>query len=288
MKRAKNNQDLAHQFATIGHDKEESLQGSNFFFTAGTIYSYGRHFPIAKYITFEGKKYLLVTSLDYSISTAKHINYFKSASRHIDKIYTYDIEKPFNNIALFKNTLESLRSRLATARKKHIYIEQIQNEVEKLNKYITYLESLKDKNLKTTIKELKRVYKEFSAIGGDFDTAQLAQKIKAERERQRREKLKKDKEAIKKFLNFETNYIGGLTFDVLRYNEKTQRVETTQRVEIPVEIARRLQNDLKAGQVKEGDKVMHYTVRAMNKKFISIGCHTFEIEYLINFKLPAV
>lgn len=287
MKKARNNQDLAHQFATIGHDKEESLQGSNFYFEDGTIYSYGRHFPIAKYITFEGKKHLLVTKLGYSNSTAKHINYFNNASRHIDKIYTYDIEKPFNNISLFKNSLTASRARLATARKKHIYIEQIQNECETLQKYISYLEGLKDKNLKTTIKELKKVYKDFSSIDEDFNTEKLRSEIKRQAEKQARAKLKKDKEAINKFLNFETHYIGGLTFDVLRYNEKTQRVETTQRVEIPVEIARRLQNELKEGAVKEGDKVMHYTVRSMNKKHISIGCHRFEIAYLVNFNLPA-
>lgn len=287
MKRAKNNQDLAHNFATIGHDKEIEMKGSNFFFTRGTIYSYGQHFPIATYVEHKGERALLVTKKGYSNSTSKHINYFNNAARHINKIYAYDIETPHINISEFKNTLESLRTRLAKARKKFIYVDQIQNECETLQKYINYLEGLKDENLKTTIKELKKVYKDFSIIDEDFDTEKLRLEIKRKAEKEARAKLKKDKETIKKFLNFETHYLGGLTFDVLRYNEKTQRVETSQRVEIPVEIARRLQNALKDGTVKETDKVLHYTIRSLNKKQISIGCHTFEIAYLINFKLPA-
>lgn len=57
----------AHQQAPEGRNRQ-----SNFYFVEDTIYSYGRHFPIARIVTRKGKKAVLFTTQEYSNSTARH------------------------------------------------------------------------------------------------------------------------------------------------------------------------------------------------------------------------
>ncbi len=61
--------------------KKNNGAGSNFFWDEDTIYSYGRHFPIARVIERNGKKAVLFTTRGYSNTTAGHIREVKSALR---------------------------------------------------------------------------------------------------------------------------------------------------------------------------------------------------------------
>lgn len=54
--------------------------GFNVYYVGDTIYSYGRHFPIARFATSPtGERVVLFTSRGYSISTAKHIGIVRRA-----------------------------------------------------------------------------------------------------------------------------------------------------------------------------------------------------------------
>lgn len=50
--------------------EQERAEGSNMFFEGDTIYSYGRHFPIARIV--DGLNCVLFTTHDYSVSTSTH------------------------------------------------------------------------------------------------------------------------------------------------------------------------------------------------------------------------
>lgn len=156
MKKAKDNLTVAHQFATVGHDTNEELQASNFFFTNGALYSYGRHFMIAKFVTFKGERSLLANLSGYSNSTAKHISLFRSACSHIDKIWCYDPANAANNIEAFEKALYSNKSALISARKKHIYLDKIAAILSDLNRYIEYLKEENNKLYAYTIKSLSK------------------------------------------------------------------------------------------------------------------------------------
>jgi len=73
-----NNRNVAHVWA---HQQKSEGKGSNLFFVGPTIYSYGLHFPVAKFVTVgkEKTKHVLVTVRSYSISTTKHQGYVYSA-----------------------------------------------------------------------------------------------------------------------------------------------------------------------------------------------------------------
>lgn len=55
--------------------KKNTGQGSNFYWEGDTIYSYGRHFPIARVIEHKKKKAVLFTTRTYSVTTSNHISY---------------------------------------------------------------------------------------------------------------------------------------------------------------------------------------------------------------------
>lgn len=54
-------------------------QQSNLYFEGDTIYSYGSHFPIARFVERKGKKVVLFTTSTYSTTTACHCSMVRSA-----------------------------------------------------------------------------------------------------------------------------------------------------------------------------------------------------------------
>lgn len=74
-----NNSQVAHAWAA---QRKESGKGSSFYFYGPTIYSYGRHFPIATFTDHtakDGRRIVLFTVRGYSNTTAKHISLARGA-----------------------------------------------------------------------------------------------------------------------------------------------------------------------------------------------------------------
>ena len=78
MRKTFDNRQLAHVWA---QQNQAEGSGSNFFFEGPRIYSYGRHFEIARFITRKGKRAVLFTTRGCSISTSRHIGYARNAIR---------------------------------------------------------------------------------------------------------------------------------------------------------------------------------------------------------------
>ena len=86
-----NNKQVAHIWA---HQNKEYAKGSNFYFEGDTIYSYGRHFPIAKHCG----NYILMTTQRYSSSTSRHISYVRQAASHLPIINVENVDKTSSEI----------------------------------------------------------------------------------------------------------------------------------------------------------------------------------------------
>jgi hypothetical protein len=81
-KRFSTNQELAHAWA--GQSQSEG-RANNLFFVGPSIYSYGRHFEIARFV--KGGQVVLFTTRRYSNSTARHINYTRRALRNFENVF---------------------------------------------------------------------------------------------------------------------------------------------------------------------------------------------------------
>lgn len=76
------------------HEIQQEARCGNAFYEDGIIYSYGKHFPIAKIEKDKkGNKTVLFTLDAYSRTTAKHIRDVQMACSHVDKLYMVDMPR---------------------------------------------------------------------------------------------------------------------------------------------------------------------------------------------------
>lgn len=69
----------------------------NFYFEGDTIYSYGRHFPIARHVAgVNGRRAILFTTSSYSKTTSRQIGIVRSAI-HGNGVEVFDVSNPGND-----------------------------------------------------------------------------------------------------------------------------------------------------------------------------------------------
>ena len=266
---------VAHLWANQLQD--EARNSGNFYFNGKTIYSYGGHFPIAKHIEKDGERAVLFTTRGYSNTTARHISVTRQAASHLNLIKCYNPntthEENFNR---WKIDAELVAAKLPKAKKPEKYLNELEYISSQANKYaqffglelpanLTAILSIKDKN------EYNAYHEQKTAI------------LEAERLKREAELKKQHKKALTEWKAGKTNrlYIRIKT-DYLRLNKENERIETTQAVQIPMELAKRLFYSIKENTLKAGDKVLNFEVNEVGTK-IKIGCHTFTKKYLLQF-----
>jgi hypothetical protein len=181
-----------------------------------------------------------------------------------------------SNYKYWHDLIEAEIGKLAKARKPEIYLNNIGNIANKVKRYSQFTGASIPDNLfeamKITDKDQYSGYQE-----SRIEQAKQAQK-KAEQELKKRHQ-----EELEKWMNFETYrlYVNDGS-DYLRVNPENDRIETTQAVHIPNEIAKRLWLSIKENTIKVGDKILNYRIDKADK-IVKIGCHTFKRSYLLQF-----
>lgn len=105
---AMNNRDVAHSWA---HQSSSKGTGSNFFFEGATIYSYGRHFPIARV---DGNVVWFTTE-GYSVTTTTHKGLARSAipaSKTV--VFVPDVRNPASGIEHYSRLIDVMAKRKRT------------------------------------------------------------------------------------------------------------------------------------------------------------------------------
>lgn len=286
MKKVLNTNDVAHFWADRTQEEGRN-SGGNFYFKGDTIYSYGGHFPIAKHVTNErGERAVLFTTRSYSNTTAKHISKTRNGANHLNIIYCYNpafvnIPQHQDNFNSWKTRAENVSKNLVKAKKPELYLNSLDQIKGEAQTYATFfgIELPETLNLVLSISG-KEDYLNYS-------TAKELAKKKEEAKRQRELKKQHAKE-LAEFRGFKRNTLytrNGIDF--LRLNEGEARIETSQGVQIPVEIGKRfwrvIQHTIsKGGCANCGLPLLNYTVNEINKDFISVGCHKIEFKELQN------
>lgn len=102
------NEMVAHLWANQSQATARNPQG-NFYFEGDTIYSYGRHFPIARLVKSKSKNVVLFTNQSYSVTTRGHINIVQNACYHLERIR---VEHPLHAL---KDNLQAVENRFRAA-----------------------------------------------------------------------------------------------------------------------------------------------------------------------------
>lgn len=269
MKKVHTPDNVAHLWANKVQEEARN-SANNLYFYGNEIYSYGSHFCIAKHV--EGA--VLFTEREYSNTTSKHKSIVRNACSHKNIVYCHNPKGSHSeNFGAWRNECEGYIEKLAKARKPEKYIQELEGVKTRAYKYANLfnIEVPEDLSLMWAItsKEDVVAYME-----------KKAEAIKKEKARKLRLAKKKHKEDAQKWKNFETYrlYYRG-EYDLLRYNKENKRFQTSQGVEIPLEIGLGIYKRLTTRQAVE--KVLDYEVKEITPKYIQVGCHKIEMKEII-------
>jgi len=266
---------------TWAHQLQDNARTSNssLYFEGRTIYSYGRHFPIAV-IDANQPQIVYFTTRSYSNTTTKHLYATRSAISHKTLIYCENPDQAdrgthSQNLEAFDNACKSIaKNSLRTARKPEMYLNQIAHQRDLFTRYCTHFKIKKS---------VQNKYKYIWIESQDGGIKATEKEIKA-REKQLKEQIKREKlrhtEDVRKFRAFEVKRVWTrIDRDFLRYNSETKRIETSQEIEIPVKIAQKFYEWVKLIKSTGGCKgecnmkILDFEVQYVNADEIKIGCH---------------
>lgn len=277
------NNEIAHVFAsqTQSHGRASSI-----YFDNGTIYSYGRHFPMAAFSK-DGKT-VYFTTRSYSNSTAKHLNYTGQALRHFPMVYCYNPEQAargthYENLEAWNKSAQWIARKLPTARKPEKYLSEIARE---RAQFETYCDHFK---IRIT-KKMQAKYPYVFIQSKDESEAARKKQAAALRKQQREEKKRaaeRHAKELREFRAFERERLyahNGL--DYLRYNVQEDRVETSQGIRVERHEAERLLKvvriAIERGGCTDCGTVNHiHKIKSISAETFVAGCHTIPIEEIL-------
>lgn len=270
MKTVFNNENLAHVWANKEQNEGRNANGS-MYFNNDSIYSYGSHFCIARHLN---EDTILFTTRSYSNTTIKQVSIVRNAASHKNFIlcpYPAEYQK-HDNFTYWIKEAKSVTQKLVKAKKPAKYTLQLTQILSECTKYCEALnfEVPEELTLICSIEDyegLKAFIEKETAI---INEREKQAKIQA---------LKTAKKSISNFRAFKMyqSYNINTGFTYLRFNAETQRVETSQRVEIPILIAQKFYDAIKGKKAMiEPIEILNYKLLNIDAKTIQVGCHKIE------------
>lgn len=282
----KNSSEVCHVFA---RQSQEEGRCSNVYFHGKEIFSYGRHFCMAKVLD---SSRILITDRTYSVTTSKHMSEIRYATNHYQQLYVPHPEGNFaDNMKVWKNRIQAQFDILKNSRKRPETKEKAKNElayiVSNIEKYLDWTGQKMYCRNKAELKEFKLF---FETAKGTFDLSELSDKLakraklnEAINRRRVKVEMKKQEENLQRWLNGENvrtysfNYIEKV---YLRLND--DNVETSKGAIVTLKAAKVLFELINAGKDVKGFDIDGYTVISMNG-VLTVGCHKIEREEIFRF-----
>jgi hypothetical protein len=259
-----NSSQVIHLFAQRIQSEGRS---SNCFFEGDKLYSYGKHYLLAEFITNQsGELAVMINDKGYSATTSKHISEARQALSQYKRFYTMSSD----SLYVFQQ-LENLADKLQKAKKPELYILPAEQLYNSWNEFKAW-RGCEDNNL-NAIAGIKTIIEVFRGQNYSEYLDKKQAEIK-QAEKLRILKAKKEfKDELKKFFSHEVNrcyrHVGE---DFLRISKDGKNVETSQGVIVSVNEASLLYKMIQAKRDIKGYNIQGYTVISING-VLKIGCH---------------
>ena len=265
---------VAHAFA-LQNQYEGRNSARSFYFISDSLYSYGAHFCIAKFIS---EDTVLITERKYSSTTAKHVRHAWRALNHKNLVQCPYPDRPaYQNYEWWEREAKNLINLHAKARNKADRVFELYSLRLKVEQYSRHV----DKPISDSLNELLAPFDGDAYDKARIETAERRKLL--EERRQAKMKVEHDKQLLEFRNGTRNNVYARIGVDYVRRDVDT--FVTSQGVRIPIAVGETFYRLLKVGKVSVGDKLDKYTVRSIDADSISIGCHTItmdEIENAIN------
>ena len=249
-------------------------RAGNIFFEGKSIYSYGRHFEMARFVDTET---VFITSRGYSVSTAKHLSLVRRAVRHKTVFTVPDFTYHPNNV---RYLIEKARDHFDKAKRARKYadweIRSGRETVQTTRDYITKFQvPVPDSHM-----ELWQALHTDTYLNSEVQSALLAKARAAqvaEREATKQARLKREAEEAAQLAKWVAGELSYGRFSAMRLRVKEGEVQTTHGARVPIIEARKLYRALKAGMNIEGQQVGYYRVTRVTESELVIGCHNIPL-----------
>lgn len=255
MKKVFSNSELAHAFALQNQDHGRTTNNS-FYFYGDSLFSYGSHFCIAKFVDSDT---VLFTTQTYSNTTAKHMSYSAHALSHKRKIYCpYPRGTHQENFDWWDIKVDQKLNDLSKCRKPEPHLHTLAHFQSQIETYCEWF--------KIDVPDHIKLKLSATSTADAKEVIANAEKMEAERlKKEHKRELKLFREGKKNRMQYRDG------FDYIRVGDG--RFITSQGVEIPHSIGLKFYDLLTSGKVVAGDKLMDYTVGGITKDVAEIGCH---------------
>lgn len=269
-------EEVAHVWA---QQTQEEGKASRVFFDGPTIYSYGRHFPIATFI--DGNT-VLFTTKSYSVSTQKHIGLTRRAIPSGVKVFNVNDVTAANhaaNIQEMMQEIEELRRKAFKAIKRgDFYRAEALQRATELKEFAARFPHIKDPAQKKQLKAL---------TSGDLFSPEVQEAVNKwealERKRKAGEQKRLELEKADKIEAWKRGedvyFPSGVDRIFLRVEERDgeKEVVTSRSARIPLPVARKLWTRVKCGQGISGMSLGMYKIDSYDGNTLTAGCHKIEL-----------
>jgi hypothetical protein len=267
-----NHDEVAHIWA---QQSQEEGRAARIFFEGPTIYSYGRHFPVARFVD---NRTVLFTTRDYSVSTGKHKSIISRAiPGFVEIFYVHDVDKEdhSSNVGHWIDNLfyqsEILRKGIKAKREERM--AGIESGLKRLRTFMGRFEAKVPKESRLRWEFLssagytsKEEYKKF------LDRqAEIYAKIEEERKEAER---RADAERLEKILEWKSGSdIQPPHTAEIHLRAKDDEIQTSWGARIPLKVAKKFWGLLKAEKNVGDFNFGHYQAHTFDGKVLHVGCH---------------
>lgn len=287
MKTVFSNSEVCHVWASQSQDEGRNSKGS-IFFNGRTIYSYGHHFPMARFVTADR---VLVTNRSYSVTTSSHLSSVNRAIHHLQTLSVDNVEADTQRE--HKANLADMLETIRTAVKKHskarsnkdAWLKTIHRTIADIKTYTSWF---KCGVLPKAIKQLRDFNGDdaelFAMLGESFKAADEAEKKqqaqKRAAEKKRRLRLENEaKEVLQKWLDGESVGHNNLHLLPVRCRIVGDVVQTSHGASVPLDASLMLYNAIKTGR-ELPSRIGHYSPIRVTESALVVGCHSIELTEL--------
>lgn len=260
MKTVFTNAMVAHVWAQQTQEFGINASGSLYFQDA-TIYSYGSHFPIARFID---RNIVLLTADSYSNTTAQHISLVHRAIPSTARVFVVDIVR-VNSVNEHAANLTGI-------------LDRANNAIGAANRSRKYSDSEFARAIRLHADAVEYADKFELPRPRDFSPDVIAS-ILDRIDRQQREQTERDAKLAERLQDEATAWQSGKraspVYDYPRVLLRVvgDNVETSRGASVPVSHAVRMYRFLADGRDIVGARIGHFTVNRVTDDAVHIGCH---------------
>jgi hypothetical protein len=257
-----NSDEVIHIFA---QQTQSEGRSSNCFFEGTKLYSYGRHYLLAEFIT---PNDVIISNRRYSSTTSKHISRAWQALNHYNRYEVYQANlTPAELIDHYTYQINQFLILAAKAKtKKDDYLARAVHEYKECFNYFK-------------VKNILRYNKKYLSVMKKLITNIDLDKVKRiiEKEKQRIAKieafkLKSNEEKIALWIAGKSDYFPSGDGVFLRI--KNDSVQTSQNASVPLKEAKFLYSLIKSKRDIIGHRIDNFTVISYTDDVLKIGCHS--------------